>query len=393
MDYYKLTIKEVTDSVPKLPKNPDEHVEEYTSKWREWMSRWSKMSFLEFLSSDTGCSEDSRSVLRPWPKIAIDCIIDIDYIANPGVSVAAMLAEEIGQWWTPRMKTLTNGMEELPRAFLKPVADPYCLEKDVQYGKMVRKVEYRKPGSNDTACGGSFYPVKVSGRQTRTGNEFHYEADAVILTVPLNVMRQVEFCPSLPQHVNDAIAGISYDPSTKIFLGFRERFWENTKFPIKEGGISRTNLPIGQIVYPSKPAPNDHSDRGVLLLYTWNKEALIFSSQSEDQAITEALREVQQVYQGLFKDDRNPLKVTDFFEAGAIQSWYTDPNAVGAYVDLHPYNYMNHMRSLLEPKEIRPIFFGGEAISFANAWIQGALESGLRAAWQFYKYNEKNSDE
>ena len=394
MDYYTLTIKEITDSVPTLPKNPDKHVEEYTNKWRKWLSRWSKMTLLEFLSSDTGCSEDSRSVLRPWPKIAIDCIIDIAYIPFlPELSVAATLAEEIGKWWTPEMKTLTNGMEELPRAFIKPVADPYCLEKDVRYGIIVRKVEYRKPGSNDTACGGSFYPVKVSGRQTQTGNDVHFEADAVILTVPLNIMRQIEFCPALPQHISDAIAGINYEPSTKIFLGFRERFWEKTKFPIKNGGISKTNLPIGQIVYPSKPAPNDHSDRGVLLLYTWDKEALIFSSQSEDQAITEALREVQQVYQGLFKNDRNPSKVTDFFEIGAVQSWYTDPNAEGAFVHLHPYSYMNHIRILLEPKEIRPIFFGGEALSFANGWIQGALESGLRAAWQFYKYNEKNSDE
>ena len=49
---------------------------------------------------------------------------------------------------------------------------------------------------------------------------------------------------------------------------------------------------------------------------------------------------------------------------------------------------MHHIRTLLEPTKIRPIFFGGEAISFANGWIQGAIASGLRAAWQFFKYNE-----
>ena len=294
-----------------------------------------------------------------------------------------MLAEEIGKWWTPKMKTLKNGMEELPEAFIKDIADPYCLENDIHYGITVRKVEWRKPG--DDKCS---YQVKVSGRQTQTKNEVDFEADAVILTVPLNIMRQVEFSPALPQSVNDAIGGIRYGPSTKIFLGFRERFWEKGKFPIVDGGISKTDLPISQIVYPSKERSDKTSKRGVLELYTWGKEALLFGSQPQDEAVTEALREVQVLYEGLLDEDKNGSKVADSFEAGAIQSWYTDPSAQGAFVQLLPYSYMHHIRTLLEPKKIRPIFFGGEAISFANGWIQGALESGLRAAWQFFKYNE-----
>jgi hypothetical protein len=44
------------------------------------------MSFTQFLSSHVGGSKSrSESEFRPWPKIAIDCITDIDYIANPEV--------------------------------------------------------------------------------------------------------------------------------------------------------------------------------------------------------------------------------------------------------------------------------------------------------------------
>jgi monoamine oxidase len=300
------------------------------------------------------------------------------------VSVATLLAEEIGQWWTPKMKTLKNGMEELPEAFVKDNADPYCLEDDIHYGIKVTNVERRERGSVEKCS----HAIKVSGRQTQTGNEVDFEADAVILTVPLNIMRQVKFSPPLPQDVNDAISGIHYAPSTKIFLGFRERFWEKGKFPIVNGGISRTDLPISQIVYPSKESCDEKSKRGVLLFYTWNKEALMFGSQPEDEALTEALRELQTVYHGLLDEENAETKVLESFEAGAIQSWYTDPAAQGAYVHLLPYSYMHHIRTLLEPKKIRPIFFGGEAISFANGWIQGAIASGLRAAWQFFKYNE-----
>ena len=39
------------------------------------------------------------------------------------------------------------------------------------------------------------------------------------------------------------------------------------------------------------------------------------------------------------------------------------------------------------------MFFAGDGISFANGWIQGALESGLRAAYQFYSGNEEASQQ
>ena len=38
----------------------------------------------------------------------------------------------------------------------------------------------------------------------------------------------------------------------------------------------------------------------------------------------------------------------------------------------------------------RNIYFAGEAISLASGWIQGAMESGLRAAYQFYTRNENS---
>ena len=31
-----------------------------------------------------------------------------------------------------------------------------------------------------------------------------------------------------------------------------------------------------------------------------------------------------------------------------------------------------------------PVHFAGESISFASGWIQGALESGLKSAYQVY---------
>ena len=374
VEYFHLTMKEVEEDAPP-PFKPGDDVEEYTEQWQRWMMRWSSLSLLDYLRSDIGLKEKSQTPLRPWPKEAIHGLCVLNYMPTIYSSVATAMAEEVGEWWTPEMYTLKNGMEQLPEAFVRH-GIPFSLEEDIQYGLTVKKVEWKRKGDK---------PVRVSGRQTRTGNEFHFDADATIVTLPLNIVRHMEFEPFFPQHINDAIAGINYMPSTKIFLGFRERFWKNTDFPVQNGGISKTNLPISQIVYPKNI---EDTDRGVLMIYTWGKEALLFGSQSEDQAITEALEEVQTVYKDLFPKGHSSSKVTDCFEVGAVQAWHNDSSAEGAFVQLLPHSYMLNLRSLLDPTEIRPVYIGGEATSFANGWIQGALESGLRAAWQFYKFNE-----
>lgn len=290
-----------------------------------------------------------------------------------------MLLEEVGGWMPPIMRTLKNGMDTLPQAFMRDTSDPYSLENDVHYGITVTNVEWRQPGKDKCS-----YRVKVSGRQIQTGNEVNFGADAVIFTVSLTVMRQVEFRPPLPQQVLDAFGSIHYEHAVKVFLGFRERFWEKGEFPIVNGGISFTDLPICEIVYPSKR--NGKSKRGILMFYFKNREAQELKSLSINAIVIECLREIQTVYQGLL--GKNASKITELFEVGVVKNWNRDSTEEGGWVHLLPYSYMNNLRALLEPKQIRPIFLGGDAISFGSGWIQGALESGLRSAWQFFKFNE-----
>lgn len=65
-----------------LDKNP----EKYAREWRKWLERWSKMSFTEFFLSKESCdSKKCPPKFRPWPKIAIDGLTDVDYIPNSEV--------------------------------------------------------------------------------------------------------------------------------------------------------------------------------------------------------------------------------------------------------------------------------------------------------------------
>ena len=40
-----------------------------------------------------------------------------------------------------------------------------------------------------------------------------------------------------------------------------------------------------------------------------------------------------------------------------------------------------------------PVHFAGESISFASGWIQGALESGLKTAYQVYAQRQPSLKE
>jgi monoamine oxidase len=69
-------------------------------------------------------------------------------------------------------------------------------------------------------------------------------------------------------------------------------------------------------------------------------------------------------------------------EAGASKMWHDDEFAGGAFALFDP-----GQQTLLHPHIIAPegrIYFAGEHASLAHAWIQGAIESGLRAAFEVH---------
>ena len=76
-------------------------------------------------------------------------------------------------------------------------------------------------------------------------------------------------------------------------------------------------------------------------------------------------------------------QITDEFEAGASHMWHDDPYAGGAFALFDP-----GQQTLLHDEIVKPegrIHFAGEHASLYHAWIQGAFESGLRAAMAIHQ--------
>ncbi|XP_066497457.1 spermine oxidase-like [Hoplias malabaricus] len=90
----------------------------------------------------------------------------------------------------------------------------------IQTNKPVKTIQWDSPGSEsrEVSC-----PVKVICE-----NEEGFEADHVIVTVSLGVLKQqaaAMFDPALPKSKLDAIERLGFGVVDKIFLCFNEKFW------------------------------------------------------------------------------------------------------------------------------------------------------------------------
>ena len=375
--------------------------EDRAKAWEKWINNWCQFSLVGFLKSNIVTTvsilldrdyqeEISYSDLRklvPWPEEAISAYSVYTYTDLLDQCLMQYLRDDLANWWPPNMHHIDGGMSKLPEAFT--IKNQHGWNKTVHlldnitFNVTVNDIEFTSPPWNGSDQ--NVNHVVVKGYNSTSEELFVVEGDAVIIATPLHIIRQMKIhakpntqTDEIPSKTYSAIEDIWYAPSTKVMLQFYTKFWEK-KCGIK-GGVSITNLPIGQIYYPTSSSSNDSSStdgRGILLCYTWKAEALLFGSLSSAGAIQEALREIAEIH------DRETVE--EEFEVGAVQAWYSDPAAQGAYALLKP-DQFKKVGYLYYPW--KNIYFAGDGISFASGWIQGALESGLRAAYQFFVRNE-----
>ena len=268
---------------------------------------------------------------------------------NMNAAVVEQLREVIGRSFED-MQEIVGGLDLLPQAFYRALAgsirfgaDVHALEQDAE----TVTAHYRTPS-------GSF---SVTG-------------DYAVCTIPFSVLRKVEVSPGFSRGKQKAIRELFYNASTKILFQVRRRFWE-TELGI-HGGTTTTDLPIQRIVYPSHSDPTD--ERGMLLAsYTWSQDALRWGSMDEESRIEQALEDVARIHPQIRQE----------FEVGDSYVWYDDPHAGGAFVLFEPEQQTRLQADIVAPEG--RIHFAGEHCSLHHAWIQGALESGIRAAREVHE--------
>jgi monoamine oxidase len=242
------------------------------------------------------------------------------------------------------MQEIVGGMDNLPNAFYHQIPER------IRFGAEVHAID-------QDADGVTVHFKTESGRYSERG-------DHAIVAIPFSVLRQVEVMTPFSREKQRAIRQLNYSASTKILFQVSERIWESEDGIT--GGATVTDLPIRRMNYPT---PDPSTPRGVLLAsYTWDQDAARWGAMDEETRLEEALEDVARIHP----------RIRDVYEVGASHAWYDDRYANGAFAMFEP-----GQLTTLQPDILRPegrIQFAGEHCSLYHAWIQGALESGLRAA-------------
>jgi len=266
--------------------------------------------------------------------------LDLEAILKAG------LPEAFAQDWNlnqqPTMLTPAGGMDRLAYAFASR------LGARIRYGAVVREI--RRTADGRARVG---YADQADGGALREAT-----GDFCVCALPPVLLRTIPTDFSPP--VIAALATPKAGAAGKIGLQFRRRFWEEDDDIY--GGISITDLPISQIVYPS-----DHigAAKGVLLGYYHFGES---KRELNDQPLPE--RERRALQQGAQIQPQYPAEFENSFSvawenvAHSGMSWVDWPNAD---------TFHQVLQTLAEPDG--PFYFAGDWLSYLNGWQAGAFAS------------------
>jgi monoamine oxidase len=214
-------------------------------------------------------------------------------------------------------------------------------------------------------------PVRTSQRVTRIeiedagvrvrcqgGESFH--APFAIAALPCSVLREIAIAPALAGPQADAVRSLPYSEASYVVFDTSAPFWE-------DDGL----------------APTMWTDTALELVIAWPAEdgvtrhLLSFINGTAERALRQlnpreqlefATRELQR------------LRPASAGKARATRaySWTADPHARGAYAFFGPGQVSAWARVLARP--FHHLHFAGEHLALVHSGMEGAMESGERAA-------------
>jgi monoamine oxidase len=276
-----------------------------------------------------------------------------------------LLRDEFLEVYSKPLDEIEGGMDSLPKAFVerlqsKPRLGCEVIEIKQDLDRKLVKAIYKEQGE-----------------------ERAVEGDYLICTIPFSILDRVTITPPFSPRKQHAIRVINYDSATKVLVQTKQRFWESIDGIY--GGGTLTDLPTGMTFYPSDNAVVEvkggetvvkrkdaavSAKSGVLLAsYNWGMAARQLAAGTSSEILAQVVRQVGAIHPQLAE----PGMVVD----SKVWSWDHHRWSAGAYAWFMPGQHTELYQHIIEPEG--RIIIAGEHASLAHSWMQGALESGVRA--------------
>lgn len=240
-----------------------------------------------------------------------------------------------------QMYKIRGGNELLPLAFAAK------LPKNIHFNASVTSI-----AQDDKGVRVSFL---VSGTQQVIAGDY------IICTIPFTILRKIETTPRFSPEKQRAIEQLWYTSIARVCMQTKTRFWSNEEL----SGFATTDLPIMECWNLSYNQPGK---RGMLLAYSSGEAARRIADMKEADRIAYTLEHMEKPFPGMREQ----------FETGATVCWDTEEWSRGAWAWLKPGQTGSLLPHIARPED--RIHFAGDHTSAWSSWMQGALESGNRAA-------------
>lgn len=244
----------------------------------------------------------------------------------------------------PTMLQPTGGMDRIVYALEKEIGG------DIAYGHEVEQI--LRTGER----------AQIVSRDRRTGATVTTDADYVVCTIPLPVLKSIraDFSPDVQRAIEQGAA--TYAPTAKVAFATSPRWWEvNDQL---YGGISWTSRDINQLWYPSH---GFHGRNGILIgAYIWDYEAAQrYGAMSPAERRAAAIADGERLHPGY------GTKVG----AAASVVWSKVPYSLGGWAE---WDFTPGARETIYPVLLPPdgpFHFAGEHMSHVTGWQEGAVQS------------------
>ncbi|MYL71575.1 NAD(P)-binding protein [Halobacillus litoralis] len=313
-------------------------------KLRDRFSQYSMREFLKF--NPYGISLSDGAIRKIAVLLGIEGFPEYSFIDILTDIAFPIFSQEID------FVEITGGNDRLPWSFYPGLKSNIC------FNQQVERIYNTKGG------------IRVQTKNTLTNQICVFEGNYSVITIPFPLIQFVDIYPydSISFDKYQIIRELNSINAVKIGIEFKNRFWERIGV-----GNAVTDQPTRYSYIPSHgrgtPGP------AVLLAsYTWGHDSELWTSLSLEGKVKEALTDLAKIYGNVVYKE---------YLTTVAYDWALNPFSAGAFTLFLPGQGEN-FSAVMKKTEGR-LHFAGEGPSDFHGWIEGAIESGIRAAHEVNK--------